>query len=286
MNKWTWIYASSRLWSSGARHQTLLFSDKKNLLLVARLCKLLLSLNLAIKINTTYGNFTTLCFLVLFWRLQSKVAQIQTVKIFRQSNIPLSLRSFLVASFYTSCSVHDGRRSLEVRDWYEFFTVHRTGVTRNLQAVRYIFSFYSCDEKFIKVNVKPTFYCSFPQVMSVNTCMIYRCLSSASTVIRSWFTYELQKSTTIAHAFGFPVINTPPPCPQNSIIMNPLFPLEILKAVHGIGMDIFWNRPFWASFAGFNPYFLMQDMNWCLAMSLKLITLKATSSITLTKAKK
>ena len=125
----------------------------------------------------------------------------------------MSLRSFLVASFYTSCSVHDGRRSLEVRDWYEFFTVHRTGVTRNLQAVRYIFSFYSCDKKFIKVNVKPTFYCSFPQVMSVNTCMIYRCLSSASTVIRSWFTYELQKSTTIAHAFGFPVINTPPPMP-------------------------------------------------------------------------
>ena len=34
--------------------------------------------------------------------------------------------------------------------------------------------------------------------MSVNTCLIYRCLSSASAVIRSWFIYELQKSTTIA----------------------------------------------------------------------------------------
>ena len=118
-----------------------------------------LRLNLAIKINTSYGNFTTLCFLVLFWRLQSKIAQIQTVKIFWRSNIPSSLRSFLIVSFYTSC-VHDGRRSLEASDWCEFFTVHRTGITRNLQAVRYIFSFYSCDNKFIKVNVKPKFYCS------------------------------------------------------------------------------------------------------------------------------
>ena len=73
-----------------------------------------------------------------------------------------------------------------------------------------------------------------------------------------------------------------PPCPQNFIIVNPPpSPLEILKAIRGIGMDIFWNHPFWASFAGFNPYFLMQDMNWCSATSLKLITLKATCSITL-----
>ena len=41
MNKRTWIYASSRLWSSSAWWQALLFSDKKNLLLLARLCKLL-----------------------------------------------------------------------------------------------------------------------------------------------------------------------------------------------------------------------------------------------------
>ena len=135
----------------------------------------------------------------MFWHVQSKAVQIQTVKIFWQSNIPLSLRSFLVSSFYKSFSVRNGRRSLEVRDWCEFFTV-QTGVTRNLQAVRYIFSFYSCDKKVIKVNVKPTFYCSRPQVMGINTCLIYRCLSSASTVIRSWFIYELQKSTTIAYS--------------------------------------------------------------------------------------
>ena len=88
--------------------------------------------------------------------------------------------------------------------------------------------------------------------MSVNTCLIYQCLSSASAVICSWFIYELQNSTTIAfsrthstlstpenlpvefpHAFGFQIVNTPP-CPQNSIIVNPPSPSEILKAVRGI----------------------------------------------------
>ena len=88
--------------------------------------------------------------------------------------------------------------------------------------------------------------------MSVNTCLIYRCLSSASAVIRSWFIYELQKSTTIAFSrnslYTFysrnPTCGIPPclrisnrkypPCPQNSIIVNPPSPSEILKAVRGI----------------------------------------------------
>ena len=126
---------------------------------------------MAIKINTTNGNFTPLCFLVLFRRLQSKIAQIQTVKIFWPSNIP----SNRVASFYTSCSVHEKCSNLTGIPWKpgtgaSFFTVHLTGVTRNLQAVRYIrYSvFFSCDKQlFIKVNVKPTFYCSLLQVMSV-----------------------------------------------------------------------------------------------------------------------
>ena len=52
------------------------------------------------------------------------------------------------------------------------------------------------------------------------------------------------------HAFGFPNVNTPP-CPQNSIIMNPSSPSEIRKAVRGIGMDIFWNRPL-----------LLQQLHW------------------------
>ena len=121
MNKRTWIYASSRLWSSGARRQALLFSDKENLMLVASwVCKLFLSLNLAIKINTTYGSFTPLCFLVLFWCLQSKITQIQTVKIFWRAKYCWvfdfsSLRPFIchvvctksVLNPYASCSVHE-----------------------------------------------------------------------------------------------------------------------------------------------------------------------------------
>ena len=129
---------------------------------------------------------------------------------------------------------------MEARDWCEFFTVHRTGVTRNLQAVRYIFSFYSCDKKFIKVNVKPTFYCSLLQVMSVNTCLIYQCLSSASAVIHSRFIYELQKSTTIAFSrnslYTFYSRNPTcgiPPCLRISN-RKPPSPSEILKAVRGI----------------------------------------------------
>ena len=88
--------------------------------------------------------------------------------------------------------------------------------------------------------------------MSINTCLIYRCLSSASAVIRSWFIYELQKSTTIAFSRNLlytfysrnPTCGIPPclrisnrkypPCPQNSIIVNPPSPSEILKAVRGM----------------------------------------------------
>ena len=102
--------------------------------------------NLAIKINTTNGNFTPLCFLVLFRRLQSKIAQIQTVKIFRRSVVQM-------LNNLTGVPWKPGTGA-------SFFTAHRTGITRNLQAVRYIFSFYSCNKKFVKVNVKPTFYCS------------------------------------------------------------------------------------------------------------------------------
>ena len=88
--------------------------------------------------------------------------------------------------------------------------------------------------------------------MNINTCLIYLCLSSASVVIRSWFIYELQKSTTIAFSrnslYTFYSRNPScgihpclrisnrkyPPCPQNSIIVNPPSPSEILKAVHGM----------------------------------------------------
>ena len=84
--------------------------------------------------------------------------------------------------------------------------------------------------------------------MSVNTCLIHRCLSSASAGIRSWFIYDnsvfkeltlhflLQKS----HLWNSPMPSDfHPPCPQNSKIVNPRSPSEILKAVHGIGIWIF-----------------------------------------------
>ena len=92
-------------------------------------------------------------------------------------------------------------------------------------------------------------------------CLIYRCLSSASAVIRSWFIYELQKSTTIAFSrnslYTFYSRNptcgvTPclrisnrkyPSCPQNSIIVNPPPPLGNPKSRPWYGMDIFWNHP-------------------------------------------
>ena len=118
-----------------------LYSSATRLPHAARCAIFFLSLNLAIKINTTHGNFPPLCFLVLFWRLQSKIAQIQTVKIFRRSK---KCRVFDLTSlhpFYTSCSVH------ECLIWQTFlgseglvrvslpFIGRDTGVTRNFQAV-------------------------------------------------------------------------------------------------------------------------------------------------------
>ena len=97
--------------------------------------------------------------------------------------------------------------------------------------------------------------------MSVNTCLISRCLSSASVIIRSQFIYKLQKSTTIAFSrnslYSFysrnPICETPPclwisnrkypPFLQIFSSKNPPSPSEIPKAVCGLGMDIFWNRP-------------------------------------------
>ena len=89
--------------------------------------------------------------------------------------------------------------------------------------------------------------------MSVNTCLIYQCLSSASAVIRSWFIYELQKSTTIAFSrnslytfysrnptCGIPpclrISNRkyPPPMPSEFHNREPPSPSEILKAVRVI----------------------------------------------------
>ena len=98
--------------------------------------------------------------------------------------------------------------------------------------------------------------------MSVNTCLIYRCLSSASAVIRSWFIYELQKSTTIAFSrnslYTFcsrnPTCGIPPclrisnrrylPMPSEFHNREPPLPFGNLKSRPWYSMDIFWNHPF------------------------------------------
>ena len=99
----------------------------------------------------------------------------------------------------------------------------------------------------------------------INMYLIYRCLSSASAVIRSWFVYELHKSTTIAFSrnswslYTFYSWNSTceippclrisnrkyPPCPQNSIIVNPPPhpPPEILKALGGSRYGYFLESP-------------------------------------------
>ena len=41
-----------------------------------------------------------------------------------------------------------------------FFTVHRRGNKKLASSKIHIPFFFSCDKKFIKVNVKHTFYCS------------------------------------------------------------------------------------------------------------------------------
>ena len=81
--------------------------------------------------------------------------------------------------------------------------------------------------------------------MSVNTSLIYGCLSSASTVIR-WlrglftnyksplYTFYSRNPTCGIHPCLWISNRKYPPCPQNSIIMNPPSPSEILKAVCGM----------------------------------------------------
>ena len=96
--------------------------------------------------------------------------------------------------------------------------------------------------------------------MSINTCLIYRCLSSASADIRSWFIYELQKST-IAFSrnslYTFysrnPTCGIPPclrlsnrkypPMPSEFHNREPPLPFGNPKSRPWYGMDIFWNRP-------------------------------------------
>ena len=138
--------------------------------------------------------------------------------------------------------------------------------------------------------------------MSVNTCLIYRCLSSASAVIRSWFIYELQKSTTIAFSrnslYTFysrnPTCGIPPclrisnrkypPMPSEFHNREPPLPFGNPRSRPWYGMDIFWNRPLfqtgfifkggWTYFFLFRVFFLdarLKSTNSCTPLILVLL---------------
>ena len=126
-----------------------------------------LSLNLAIKINTTYRNFTPLCFLVLFWRLQSKIAQIQTVKTFWRANtvkssIFLRCVPFIchvvctksVLNQNVSCSVHECLKIWQASWKWEPSASFLLFIRREWQFAsgKIHFILYLCDKKLSKVH--------------------------------------------------------------------------------------------------------------------------------------
>ena len=129
---------------------------------------------------------------------------------------------------------------MEARDWCDFFfyctRVRNKKFASGTIHFQILLMWQEMNQGKCETHV--LIYCSLLYVMSVNMCLIYRCFSSASAVIRSWFVCELQKSTAISvfkeltlHFLLRKSHLWYPPCPQNSIIVNPPSPSEILKAV-------------------------------------------------------
>ena len=100
--------------------------------------------------------------------------------------------------------------------------------------------------------------------MSANTRLINRCLSCILLIrsdIVSWrpscvggkaFSRSTQSTLVCPSVLGIPALKPPllwnsnrkyPPMPSEFQLKDPPLPSEILKAVRGIGMDIFWNCP-------------------------------------------
>ena len=110
--------------------------------------------------------------------------------------------------------------------------------TRHLQAVRYIFSFYSHQGK-CETHVLLFSSTSYERKDVSDLSMLVFCFRSHTFVVYLQTTKYHTLSTPeippveFTHAFGFPIVNTTP-CPQNSIIVNPVSSLEILKAVRGM----------------------------------------------------
>ena len=131
-----------------------------------------------------------------------------------------------------------------------FFHVHRMGVTRNLQAVRYIFSFYSCDKK-CETHVLLFMSISYEHKDVSDLSMLVFCFRGHTFVVYLQTTKvhnnsvfkELTHHSTLStpeippvefpYAFGFPIVNTPP-MPSKFHNREPPSPSEILKAVLGI----------------------------------------------------
>ena len=235
-----------------------------------------LSLNVAIKINTTYGNFTPLCFLVLFWHLQSKIAQIQTAKTFRRANTVKSSSIFLrcvpfichvvctksVLNLYASCSVHECLKIWQASWKWGPSASFLLFIRREWQLAggKIHFRFYSCDKKLIKVHAHIllfTVYC-YKLWAWINMCSwSIDAVSSASVVVRSWFVYKLHKSTTIAFSrnslYTFYSWNTTceiPPClwisnPKYSPLPSEFHNRELpLPFGNPKSRPSVWNRPF------------------------------------------
>ena len=161
-----------------------------------------LSPNLAIIINTIYGSFTPLCFLMLFWRLQSRIAQIQTVKIFQRSNFPSSLVASFIRHVVCTKSVLNPNASCSVHEMYHDLSMLVFCFRGHTFVDNFIYKLQKSTTIAFSRNSLYTFYSRNP------TCGIHQCLRISN---RKY-----------------------PPCPPNSIIVNPPSPSEILKAVHGM----------------------------------------------------
>ena len=134
---------------------------------------------------------------------------------------------------------------MEAGDWCEFFTV----------AVRHIFSFYSCDKKceshvllFTSIKYERKHVSDLSMLVfgfHGHTFMVYLQTTKVHNSVFKELTlhFLLQK---FPHAFGFPIVNTPPPLPSdfhNHEPPPPPFGNQNPKSRPWYSMDIFWNRP-------------------------------------------
>ena len=195
----------------------------------------LFSLNLAVKINTTYGNFPSLCFLMLFWHLQSKIKSFGSQK-YRWVFDLSSLRPF-----YTSCCVH------KCSIIESFFAIYRANGRReywSLQAVIKVccqilfmrqeihqgkcethillFTFISYERKHVSDQSMLVFcFCGHTFVVYLRTTEVHN-----NSIFKELYSFNSRNPTCeispclrisnrrYPHSFGVPVRRTPLPNPS------------------------------------------------------------------------